>query len=399
MYKTLFHLLLGLSLLLSTESFAGRKKPIRVRLTGTVKEEATLKMPSGTTMQIKSLPFEFYVNPFELPLTLQIESPNYEYKEITVNRQEEDLIGWVYVVHSEKKQAAAPAVAIAAPAPQPVEQPAPQPDDTPHLDPKIDVNRIPETGFKATNTFALIIANENYEMVSKVDMASYDGLAFKEYCARTLGLGPHNIKYYPDATYGKMSKALREIREIAQAFDGRINLIFYYAGHGIPDNATKDAYILPTDADGQDTGVCFSLKEIYKEIEQMQIAQTVVFLDACFSGAERGGEMIVAARGVALTPNEEEPKGSMVVFSASSNEEAAYAYKEKQHGLFSYFLLKKLQESKGEVSLGELADYLWTNVRQQSITINGKKQTPSIVPSPAVQEHWRSMYLNRQRPE
>ena len=80
--------------------------------------------------------------------------------------------------------------------------------------------------------------------------------------------------------------------------------------------------------------------------------------------------MLASARGVALKAKGDVPQGNMVVFSAASGDETAYPYKEKGHGLFTYFLLKKLQESKGDCTLGELGEYIQTNVRQQSVVIN-----------------------------
>ncbi|MBR1889760.1 MAG: caspase family protein [Alloprevotella sp.] len=290
-------------------------------------------------------------------------------------------------------------------------EPQPKPKDTPKseqpsspkpkevatngIDWNQSINQAPKTGKHADNTFALIIANEHYEVVAPVAMARNDGEAFKAYCQNTLGLDEKHIKYYTDATYGKMSRGFKEIREIARAYDGDINLIVYYAGHGIPDNATKDAFILPVDADGSDMDVCISLNKMYKDIADMNVKQSVVFMDACFSGAQRGGNMIVAARGVAIKPKEAKPATKTIVFSATSDEEAAYPYEEQRHGLFTYFLLKKLQETQGDVSLGELADFISTNVRRNSIVVNGKKQTPTVSVSEAMGDAWKGFRLAR----
>lgn len=82
-----------------------------------------------------------------------------------------------------------------------------------------------------------------------------------------------------------------------------------------------------------------------------------MFLDACFSGAKREGDMLASARGVAIKVKETQPKGNMVVFSAAQNDETAYPYKEQKHGLFTYYLLKNTR-NKGEVTLGDLADFV-----------------------------------------
>jgi hypothetical protein len=83
----------------------------------------------------------------------------------------------------------------------------------------------------------------------------------------------------------------------------------------------------------------------------------------------------------------------MVVFSAASGEETAYPYKEKHHGLFTYYLLKKLQMSKGNMSLGDLQDYVTDEVAKKSIVVNGKSQTPTVTPSANIGEGWRSWTL------
>ena len=186
---------------------------------------------------------------------------------------------------------------------------------------------------------------------------------------------------------------MRDIKEIASAFAGDIQVIFYYAGHGIPNEATKDAFLLPIDGDGMSTDACYSLKKLYGELGDLNARNTVVFLDACFSGSNRDGNMLASARGVALKPRKEAPKGNMIIFSAASDEETAFPYKEKGHGLFTYYLLKKLKESKGNVSLGELAEYIKTNVKQQSVVVNHKAQTPTVSAAPTMMETWQKLKL------
>ena len=83
----------------------------------------------------------------------------------------------------------------------------------------------------------------------------------------------------------------------------------------------------------------------------------------------------------------------MVVFSAASGDETAFPYSAKGHGLFTYYLLKKLQETKGDVSLGELENYISENVKQQSVVINRKVQTPTDTRSTSIAEGWKELKL------
>ena len=259
------------------------------------------------------------------------------------------------------------------------------------VDNALDIN-IPETNEENRKTFAVIIGNENYERVTKVKYALNDAKVFASYCKKTLGLPKENIRVYRDATFGTMLSALDDIKSIASAFEGDLNVIFYYAGHGVPSESDKAAYLLPVDASGQNTEVCLSTKRLYDTLDGLHAKRVLVFMDACFSGAQRGDGMLASARGVALKVKQDAPKGNMVVFSAATGDETAYPYKEKGHGLFTYYLLKKLQDTKGDVTLGELSEYVNKEVRRQSVVINHKSQSPTVVPADGMND-WSSIKL------
>lgn len=262
------------------------------------------------------------------------------------------------------------------------------------VDNTIDKN-IPQTASLQSNTFVIAIGNENYSLVPKVAFANNDMNIFAQYCQKTLGIPMQNIRKYKDATFGSMLSALNDIKEIADAYNGDMNVIFYYAGHGIPNEKDQTAYLLPTDADGKSTEVCFPLARLYKELGELNAKSVIVFMDACFSGAQRGNGMLASARGVAIKAKEQKPMGKLVVLTAASGEETAYPYNEKAHGLFTYFLLKKLNETKGVCSLGELSEYITTNVKRQSIVINRKPQTPAIIFSDSVKDEWMNYKLTK----
>ena len=205
--------------------------------------------------------------------------------------------------------------------------------------------------------------------------------------------GSCNIRTYENATFGIILSALADAKAIAEAYNGGINIIFYYAGHGVPNEKDNSAYLLPIDADGKQIEACFSVSRLYSELNSLKANSVTVFMDACFSGAQRGEGMLASARGVAIKAKNAAPQGNMVVFSAASGDETAYPYKEKGHGLFTYFLLKKLNETKGDVTLGELGDYITSNVKQQSVVVNRKSQTPTVTVSQLVSDSWRNSKL------
>ena len=103
--------------------------------------------------------------------------------------------------------------------------------------------------------------------------------------------------------------------------------------------------------------------------------------------------MLMSARGVAIKPKVDEPRGSMVVLTAANGEQTAYPYTEKRHGMFTYYLLSKLQESGGDVTLGELSDFVLAKVAQQSVKVNRKSQSPTVSVSPEIESSWRTLPL------
>jgi hypothetical protein len=103
--------------------------------------------------------------------------------------------------------------------------------------------------------------------------------------------------------------------------------------------------------------------------------------------------MLASARGVALKAKSGVPQGNMVVFSAAQGDETAYPNREQQHGLFTYYLLKKLQETQGDIALKDLGDYITKQVSQQSLLLNSKKQTPCVTPSVTLGDQWQNWKL------
>lgn len=252
----------------------------------------------------------------------------------------------------------------------------------------VDID-IPQIEVHNPNSFAVVIANENYKRAENVPFALNDGEIFAEYCKKTLGISDQNIHLVKDATLNDLKFNIKWLQNILKAFGGEASVIFYYAGHGIPDDQSKTAYLLPVDGYGSDVSTGYSLADLYKDLGKLPSKEISVFLDACFSGAKRDGGMLASARGVAKKVKNIAQMGNMVVFSAAQNDETAFPYKEQKHGLFTYYLLKKIQETKGNVTLGDLAEFVKIQVERQSIVINGKLQSPSIVGPSDGNANWK----------
>ena len=257
----------------------------------------------------------------------------------------------------------------------------------------VDKN-IPVVSDKKPYLFALIIGNEDYSsfqngLGSEVNVAyaANDARIFKEYAAKTLGVPEENTILLLNARAIEMNRAITKMNLFAKNSNGKAEFYIYYAGHGFPDEVSKEPYLMPVDVSGSDLQFAVKLNDLYRKMTEYPTQKVTIFLDACFSGGGRN-QGLVAARGVKIKPREEALSGNLVVFTSSSEDQSSLAYKEEQHGMFTYFLLKKLQETKGKITYKALADYLTEQVGLNSIRVNEKEQNPQINISPDVQNVW-----------
>ena len=265
---------------------------------------------------------------------------------------------------------------------------------TSHVDKNIPKNN------KVNNRFALVIGNEDYKSFQRtltleqnVDYAKNDAIIFKEYCLRTLGVKEENMHFLLNATAGQMSQEIDLISKILSKLGNKAELIVYYAGHGYPDEISKIPYLIPVDVSVKNLGNAVKLSQVYSKLSETNANKIYIFLDACFTGGGRNMGLL-ASRGVRVRPKKGSLSGNLVVFSASSGEQSSLPYYEEGHGMFTYHLLKKLQESNGNIDFGKLSDYVIKEVSLKSLIENKKEQDPSISFSHKVAEEWRDWSFN-----
>ncbi|MDD3861015.1 MAG: caspase family protein, partial [Bacteroidales bacterium] len=248
---------------------------------------------------------------------------------------------------------------------------------------------IPVVKVVSENTFAVVIGNEKYKNEQQVIYAENDARIFKEYLTKTMGIPENHIHLVLNATLGEILGEIEWLKKTAKAYEGEAKLLFYYAGHGMPEAETNEAYILPVDGSSSNSRTGIKLSVIYDELAENPTVSTLVILDACFSGASRSG-MLTSGRGTRIEPKENMVKGNMIVLSAASGNQIANPFDEKAHGLFTYFILSKFRETKGDLIYGDLVEYLRTNVKRTAIEKN-KEQEPVMIYSSEIKDKWMNM--------
>ena len=263
---------------------------------------------------------------------------------------------------------------------------------------------VPQLRKAHPNRFALLIGNEDYtsqnaslEASQDVPYAVRDAEVMREYFVGLWGVPAENIILETNATKATMEKALKRLANFAKAFGPEAELFFYYSGHGLPSEETKEPFLIPVDLDGGNPELGIALEQVYGTLGEQEVARTTIFLDACFSGGARDGRLIAGMKGLTRAPAEVEAGARTVVFASSSGDQSSGVFEEQEHGYFTYFLLKYMQEAKGKLNYGEMYDYVRREVMLEANREKGgsaHKQEPAVSVAPSIINNWRSWGLD-----
>jgi hypothetical protein len=263
----------------------------------------------------------------------------------------------------------------------------------------VDIN-IPINETVNPYRYALVIGNEDYksrqpnlQIESNVEFAMNDARVFKDYLNKTLGFRQDNIKFLANATTSEMKAELFRLSNIFSKLPNpeKAEIVFYYAGHGFPDQETQVPYLMPVDVSTNDLSSAIRVNDLFEQLAKTNAGKITIFLDACFTG---GGRIdgLLAARSARIKPQSTPITGNIVVFNASSGTQTALPYKDQKHGYFTYYLLKKIQETKGDISYGDLVKYLKETVSLET-TKALRSQDPEVNTSPEVRDNWKKWKL------
>ena len=237
---------------------------------------------------------------------------------------------------------------------------------------------IPKTGIHNPTSFAVIIGNGTYRDGSKITSAEHDGSIMKAYFINMLGLPAKNIRFIENATFNDMKISINWLSQILEAFEGEATCFVYFAGKGHIDLQRKTAMLMPVDANRDNKQLMYEVNEINQLLTEQPAKKIIIILDASFNGADREGHIDSNARGIAIK-TQPLSKGRSITLLAASTEQTAYGYPAKNHGLFTYHLLKAMHDSQKALTLGELINSVQNAVSISSLKNNNHQQTPVII--------------------
>lgn len=239
---------------------------------------------------------------------------------------------------------------------------------------------------KVRDAVAIVIGIQNYKNLPNASYATNDAIQFKDHAVRYLGVKPDNVKLLTDNNAQRADILLAFKYWLpAHINAGKTDVIIYFSGHGLSQEQVKQRYFLPFDVNTdllEETAI--NQKNLFKQLSLAGAKSVVVFLDTCFSGANRVGQTLVQnQRAVNLKQNAEALPAGFSVLSAASNQQVAYGDDSLQHGVFTFFLLKGISAEQGmhqskQLNLGQLADYVTQKTRLYALN-NNKQQDPKFI--------------------
>ncbi|MBK9440043.1 MAG: caspase family protein [Comamonadaceae bacterium] len=161
----------------------------------------------------------------------------------------------------------------------------------------------------------MVIGNDNYQFVSKLQKAGNDA----EAVAAGLRAAGFEVILHRDLAYRSMVRATESLYNNIQGGD---EVVVFYAGHGVQIKSGN--YLLPIDIEATSESVVektsYSLSDLSEKLEAAKAAFSLIMVDACRDNPlKTKGRTVGGERGL----NPPEPAaGQMVVYSASRGEQA-----------------------------------------------------------------------------
>lgn len=242
----------------------------------------------------------------------------------------------------------------------------------------------PSIGWGGEADVALIVAIEDYPDIPDIPGAKNNALAWERYLKNTLGLRDVVTLFNKDAAHYTIRTKLQEAAARAATSGGK--LWFIFIGHGAPSRDGSDGLLVGAKADATAEGIyenSLSRSHILQIIQASQ-AQSVVVLDACFSGVYgEAGATITEGLQPLILVKINPAQGNILLLSAGKADQFTGPLPGDHRPAFSYLLVRALsgegdENLDGQVSAGEAMAFVSDTFGR---VVLGRAQNPQLEPS------------------
>ena len=234
---------------------------------------------------------------------------------------------------------------------------------------KIEAAKVEESKqekFKSNEKYyALVIGNNNYEHLEKLDAAENDAKVIADVLTNKYGF---EVDLLLNADYEKTVDTLFQITNKLKRND---NLLIYYAGHGELDKAENRGYWLPVDASYEQRSKWISNQRIVDRIKATKAKHVLLIADSCFSGTlMRSGITSEANEAIDEKYIERlKSKKTRLVITSGGNEPVVDS-DGGNHSLFALKLIDTLKNNNTVIN----SQMLFENIRRY--VVSNADQTP-----------------------
>ena len=213
--------------------------------------------------------------------------------------------------------------------------------------------------------YALVIGNNNYEYLEKLDAAENDAKVIADVLTNKYGF---EVDLLLNADYDTTVNSLFKITNKLKKND---NLLIYYAGHGELDKAENRGYWLPVDASFELRSKWISNQRIVDRIKATKAKHVLLIADSCFSGTLMRSSLTPESNEVLDEKNIErlKSKKTRLVITSGGNEPVVDS-DGGEHSLFALKLIDTLKNNNTVIN----SQMLFENIRRY--VISNADQTP-----------------------
>lgn len=264
-----------------------------------------------------------------------------------------------------------------------------------------------------SKTYALIIAEEEYTApLPNCDFATNDGDVLHQYFVHTLGIPTRHVKVLHNAGRQEIyNEGIHWLKDIIKAQSGDVHIIIYYAGHGV-SNQKWAPFLMPSGVDvskirafRSKTGAlpedivlkggdaekilnqCISLDTLTGWFNRVEALSYTFIIDASFDGIQRNGKPFFTIKKESKRYRTPRVRSDIVIFMAADGDKTAYSFIDQHHGFFTYYILKELKYTRGEITFQDLFNNVTKNQAYES-SLQGKLQEPSMIIGGKLGENW-----------
>lgn len=217
------------------------------------------------------------------------------------------------------------------------------------------------------NDVAIIVAVENYVFLPPVKGALTNAADWETFFKSSLGVGKVHMLVDRQATREQLERFARTAAQEAKAGG---TVWFVFIGHGSPSKTGDDGLLVGVDAQQDPDSLFargFGQQHLLELLNAGKQEQTVVIVDACFSGRDNNGQALAPAQPVIPTLSTPKLAQKTVILSAAQASEFAGALPGEDRPAFSYLLLGALRgwskDKGGDINANDALTFTQRSLR------------------------------------